>query len=107
MSDKITALTNNNFETVLTADKPVVIDFYADWCGPCKMMTPVFDELSEKYDGKISFCKLNIDEEKKLAIANKVMSIPTFLFIKNGREIERFTGALNIHDLEAKIQNLL
>lgn len=107
MADTITKLTNENFESVLTADKPVVIDFYADWCGPCKMLAPAFDELAAKYGEQISFCKLNIDEEKKLAMANRVMSIPTLLFIKKGREVERFTGALNIHDLEEKVQNLL
>lgn len=107
MSDKITHLTKENFESELTAGRPVVIDFYADWCGPCQMLAPIFEELAEKYSDQVTFCKLNIDNQKKLAISNQVLSIPTLLFIKDGREMERFTGALTLNALEEKVQTLL
>lgn len=107
MSDKIKYLTKENFETELTAGRPVVIDFYADWCGPCQMLGPVFEEVSEKYGDQVNFCKINIDEQKKLAVSNQVLSIPTLLFIKEGREQDRVTGALTANALEEKVQALL
>lgn len=107
MSDRITYLTKENFETELTAGRPVIIDFYADWCGPCQMLAPIFDEMSEKYGEQVNFCKINIDEQKKLAVSNQVLSIPTMLFIKDGREVERVNGALTLNALEEKVQALL
>ena len=107
MSDKITYLTKENFETELTAGRPVVIDFYADWCGPCQMLAPVYDEIAEKYGDQVNFCKLNIDEQKKLAVSNQVLSIPTLLFIKDGREMERVTGAITAAAMEEKVKALL
>ncbi|WP_130863940.1 thioredoxin [Bacilliculturomica massiliensis] len=107
MSDKITYLTKENFEAELTAGRPIVIDFYADWCGPCQMLAPVYDEIADKYGDQVNFCKLNIDEQKKLAVSNQVLSIPTLLFIKDGREMERVTGAVTAAALEEKVKALL
>lgn len=106
--DKMIHLTNDTFdEEAMNAELPVVVDFYADWCGPCKMVSPILADLAEKYEGKAKICKINIDEERKLAIAHKVMSIPTLFFIKNGEIKERVTGALSHNDLENKLKALV
>lgn len=77
--------TTNNFEKeVLKSDKPVLVDFYADWCGPCKMMAPVVEELAEKFEGKVVVGKLNTDENAELSETYNVMSIPSFLLFKDG-----------------------
>ncbi len=108
MSEKIIQLTSDTYKSeVMQSDIPVLVDFYADWCGPCKMIAPVVEELAEKYDGKIKFCKLNIDDHKTTAITNKVMSIPTLFFVKNGELVERVTGAIPQPSMEEKLEALL
>lgn len=105
--EKIVYLTNDDFEQeAMKSELPVIVDFYADWCGPCKMIGPVLADLAAKYEGKAKICKINIDEERKLAIAHKVMSIPTLFFIKDGEIKERVTGALSPNDLEDKLKAL-
>lgn len=94
-------LTTENFEQeVLKSDKPVLVDFYADWCGPCKMMAPVIDEIAEeKADVKVG--KLNIDEQMEIARQYRVMSIPTFIVFKNGEAVGRDMGAKPKSDILA------
>ncbi|MDR0852877.1 MAG: thioredoxin [Clostridiales Family XIII bacterium] len=104
MSVKI--LTESTYEQEISSGA-VVVDFYADWCGPCKAMAPIFEELSGDYEGKITFAKINVDENKNVAIANKVMSIPTLLIFKDGEQIDRSTGSLSKDQLEAKIAGLI
>lgn len=107
-SEKIVNLTDETFDTeVVQSNIPVLIDFYADWCGPCKMVAPVLDTLAEKYEGKAKICKVNVDEQRKLAISHKVMSIPTLIFMKGGEVVERVTGALPQAALEEKLNGLL
>lgn len=107
-SDKIVYLTDENFDSeAVQSDIPVLIDFYADWCGPCRMVAPVLDTLADKYDSKVKICKINVDEQRKLAIAHKVMSIPTLLFMKDGEVTERVSGALPEATLEQKLEALL
>jgi tRNA (guanine-N7-)-methyltransferase len=102
MELKITA---DNFEKeVLQSDLPVLVDFYADWCGPCKMMAPVVEKMAEKYAGKVKVGKCNSDENMKLAIQYKVSSIPTFLIFKGGEVVESRLGAMSEKDFE---ENLL
>jgi len=101
-------LTDENYESeALGSDIPVLIDFYADWCGPCKMVGPIIEDMAGKYAGKAKICKINIDEQRKLAITNKVMSIPTLFFIKNGEIKERISGALPQSVLEEKLDALI
>ena len=101
-------LNSKNFQNeVLGSDIPVLVDFYADWCGPCKMVGPLLEDMAPKYDGKAKICKLNIDEHADLARKYKVMSIPTLLFIKDGETVERVSGSLPQAALEEKLNNLL
>lgn len=78
-------ITKDNFENeVLNSDKPVLIDFWASWCGPCQMLSPIISEIAVEYDGKIKVCKVNVDNERELSSRFKIMSIPTVVVIKNG-----------------------
>ncbi len=100
----ILEMTSERFEEeVLKSEKTVLIDFYADWCGPCKMMAPVVERVaSENTDLKV--VKVNIDNEEELAIKYMVMSIPTFVVIKNGEEVNRIVGAVDKAELESLIK---
>lgn len=95
---------DGNFnEEVLKSDIPVLVDFYADWCGPCKMMAPVIEKIAEKYAGKVKVGKLNVDASPASAAKYKVMSIPTFLVFKNGEVTGTLVGAVSQAALEAKL----
>lgn len=97
-----------NFENeVLNSEIPVLVDFYADWCGPCKMMAPIVEELAHKYDGKVKIGKCNIDEEDGLARLYRVMSIPTMKFFVGGKETGTIVGAVPQEELEAQIAKAL
>jgi len=93
-SDKIVVLTNDNFEQeVLKSDKPVLIDFWAQWCGPCRAVAPVMDELANDYNGRAKIAKVNVDEQGELAAKFRIMSIPTVMLFKNGQVAEKIIGA--------------
>lgn len=99
-------LNAENFEKeVLQSELPVLVDFYADWCGPCKMIAPAVKELAEQYDGKIKVCKLNVTGNEQIAARYSVMNIPNFVFIKNGEVVDRLIGA-DKKELERKCQLL-
>lgn len=100
--------TSENFEEeVMKSDVPVLIDFYADWCGPCKMMAPVVAELAEEYVGKAKVGKINVDNEQALAEKFGVMSIPSFVVIKNGKVAEQGLGAMAKVKLEGLLKSAL
>lgn len=87
--------TDENFETeVLNSEKPVLVDFYADWCGPCKMLAPVIEEIAKEYDGKVKVGKLNVDQSPATASKYRVMSIPTLLFVKDGQVVDTIVGSV-------------
>lgn len=96
--------TKDSFEKeVLESKEPVLIDFYADWCGPCKMMAPVVEKLAEKYEGKVKVGKVNSDDEPELAQMFQVMSIPNFVIIKDGKVVDRVIGPVPQQALEEKL----
>ncbi len=100
--------TSADFEKeVLQSDKPVLVDFFADWCGPCKMMAPVVEQLAKELEGKAKVGKLNIDENMDIAEKYRVMNIPTFLIFKDGQEKERIVGAVSKNELKNKLEQTL
>ncbi len=97
-----------NFEAeVLTSELPVLVDFYADWCGPCKMMAPLVHQLAEEYAGKVKIGKINVDENVEIAQKYRVMSIPTFVFFKQGEVVATAVGGMSKNDLAQKIDREL
>ena len=100
--------TTANFQKeVLESEIPVLVDFYADWCGPCKMMSPVLDQLSAELEGQIKIGKVNVDDDPELAGQFKVMSIPNFVLIKNGLVVDQVIGAVPKAQMLSKIQAAL
>ena len=101
-------LTFENFhEEVLVSDIPVIIDFFADWCAPCQMMSPAFDSLSEEFENRLKFMKLDTQAEEGLASQFEVRGIPALLVFKDGKEVDRIVGFAPEPILKAKIENIL
>lgn len=98
----------SNFEEeVLKSEVPVLVDFFATWCGPCKAMAPVVDELAQEYEGKLKVCVLDIDQAMPIAEKYHVMSVPTFKFFKGGEAVAMAVGAVGREGLEEKIKEVL
>ena len=103
-----TTITDANVNELIESGKPVVIDFWATWCGPCKAIAPYIDELAQEYEGRVVIGKYNVDEESDLATKYRVMSIPTLLFFKDGKKTDlRMAGSQSKKDIQAKIEELL
>jgi thioredoxin 1 len=104
----VAEVTDNTFEAeVLKAELPVVVDFWAPWCGPCRMMSPVLEAAADKLAGKVKFAKLNTDENFKSARQYGIMAIPTLIVFQKGEEKDRMTGFLPQAELEAQLQSLV
>ena len=106
-SPLISAHTQDNFDkVVLQSTTPVLVDFWAEWCGPCKMIAPVLDELADEYDGKVKIGKVNIDEQQALAAKYGIRAIPTLLLINKGEVAEQMVGAKSKRDLKASLDRV-
>lgn len=92
---------------LIASNKPIMIDFYADWCGPCKMLAPVVEELSEVYEGRVEIVKVNVDDSRELAMEYGVMSIPTMIGFKDGNKVFQEVGFMPKSMIEEKLQELL
>ncbi|MCH5186582.1 MAG: thioredoxin [Oscillospiraceae bacterium] len=104
----VTELTKDNFESeVMKSDIPVLIDYWASWCMPCSMVSPIIDEISEEYSSKLKVCKVNIDEQGELASRAAVVSIPTIMLVKNGKTEEKLVGAYSKDDYEEIIEKYI
>ncbi|MCI6671383.1 MAG: thioredoxin [Prevotella sp.] len=100
-------ITTQNFESYKNGELPLVVDLWAPWCGPCKAIGPIIEELAQEYEGKIAVGKCDVDEHDDIAIEFGVRNIPTILFFKNGELVDKFVGAANKAVLDEKFKTLL
>ncbi len=101
------AINQTNFEEVMASGKPVVIDFWAEWCGPCRMIAPIVDELAAEYGDKVVIGKCDVEENDEITAKYGVRNIPTIIFLKNGELVDKQVGACSKDALKAKIEKLL
>ena len=107
MADKPIHVTDSEFDKVVKENPYVVVDFWAEWCAPCRAIAPTIDELAKKYDGKVTFAKVNSDENPKTVQQFMIMGIPTLLFFRAGKLVDQVVGAMPRGPLEARVQKHL
>ncbi|HEV2125154.1 MAG TPA: thioredoxin [Chloroflexota bacterium] len=108
MAGNVTEVTDQTFETsVIQSDKPVLVDFWAPWCGPCRAIAPIVEELSKEYEGKVAFAKMNTDDNQRTAMKFGIMAIPTLLLFRGGNEVARITGVQPKASLKKQIDNVV
>ena len=100
-------ITNDNFESVMNSGKPVVLDFWATWCGPCKKIGPIIEELASEYEGQVIIGKVDVEEAEDLTAEFGIRNVPTVIFIKNGEVVDKSVGAATKAVLEEKVKALL
>ena len=108
MSGTVKEITDAGFEKeVLKSDKPVLVDFWAAWCGPCKMLSPIVEEVAGKYQNQFKFCKVNVDENPQQAANFQIMSIPTMIFFKGGEPVDKVIGLISKDEIVKRLQGIL
>ncbi len=104
---KTLELTESNFEATISGAKPSLVDFWAEWCGPCRTIAPTIGELAEDFDGRVSVGKVNVDNEPRIAERYRVRSIPTLLFFRNGEVVGQIVGVQSKKKLAARLEQLI
>ena len=108
MAGAVKELTASDFQqTITTSQSPVLVDLWAAWCGPCRMIAPMLEELAGTYHGKITFGKVNVDDHPDVAAQHRVMNIPTLLLFKGGKEVDRIIGVQHKEELVRRLENVL
>jgi len=103
-NNQLVELSEKNFDGIIAGSKPVLVDFWASWCGPCQFMLPIFDRLAKKYNDKVVFARLNVDDNQSIATRFDVYAIPTFIVFRDGKAIDRAIGAVGEAGLEGLIK---
>lgn len=99
--------TNANFSEILAGGLPVLVDFWATWCGPCRVLSPTVDEIADEYAGKIEVVKCNVDDADEIAMQYRIMSIPTLLYFKDGQLVDRTVGLVSKEDIVERLSKLI
>ena len=100
-------VSNTNISEILAGDQPVMIDFWASWCGPCRMLAPTVDEIEKEYEGKVVVAKCNVDDADEVAMQFRIRNIPTLMFFKGGEMVNRLVGAVPKNEITAVLDSLL
>lgn len=104
MAKSVVEATDKNFEELIASDKPVLVDFWAEWCGPCRMVAPVVEELAKDYEGRATIAKLDVDSNPEVSFKYGIRSIPTLMFFKNGQVVDKIIGATTKSVLAKKLE---
>jgi thioredoxin 1 len=105
---EVVEITDQNFEVeVLKSNLPTEVDFWAPWCGPCHMVSPIYDKLAKEYEGRFKFCKINVDENQSTAVKYQIMSIPMQMFFVNGEKVDEILGAVPEHIIRTMVDGIL
>jgi thioredoxin 1 len=106
--NKVVEVTDKNFaEEVLESDLPTEVDFWAPWCGPCRMVSPIYDKLAKEYEGRFKFCKINVDENQHTAVEYQIMSIPMQMFFVDGQKVDEILGAVPEHSIRTMVDGII